>query len=497
MRILLISVTGRLPMDGSRLISALLKKSGQQVTNVYLARRQPEYDKNEFQALDCLLRQSDLVMIAVYSSYTVRAVALTEYIHREHPGILVVWGGPHCISVPQICLRHADAVCFSEGDQAVPEFIEKLSRDQDFTQTPNMAFKINNHIQINSTLPPFDALDRLPYYDYGFDDQFILNIDLVPIDRELMKEMMRQYPFYLPALFFLTSRGCPHQCSYCNNNRFVSLFGKNRIRYYSPDRVIEELKAILKGLNFIEFVGFGDDDFMARPEEQLYEIVRRFRDEIGLPFGVAASANTFHTRKFEILMDSGMVAFNMGVQSGSQRVLKEIYNRPISLKRTRSIVHEISQYKRPQKLAIVLDFIIDNPYETDEDIIATFHFLLDLPPGIKPNLFFLSFFPGTPIHERAVRDGIIQEFDDSHYRSFTRSHIRYQKNYETFLVLLLRYTKLKPKLERLPKALFLILASRPFRRLARLIPERYFESGINRLVVSKAQAEKKSAKGST
>ncbi len=490
MRILLISVTGRLPMDGSRLISALLKKSGHRVTNVYMARRQPEYVKNEFQTLDALLRRCDLVMIAVYSSYAARAVALTDYIHCKYPGVMVAWGGPHCISVPQICLRHADAVCFSEGDQAVPEFVEKISIGKDYTDTPNMAFKIGNRIQVNKVLPPFDALDQLPYYDYGFDDQFVLDRDLLPIDRETMKEMMRQYPFYLPALFFLTSRGCPHQCSYCNNNRFVSLFGKNRIRFYSPERVINELKTILSGLDFVEFIGFGDDDFMARNEEEIHAIVQRFKKEIGLPFGVAASANTFHKRKFEILMDHGMVAFNMGIQSGSPRVLKEIYNRPISLKRTRSIINNIKPYNRSGKITIVLDFIIDNPYETSEDILATFHYLLDLPARIKPNLFFLSFFPGTPIYERAIKDGYIQSDDDSHYRSFTRSRIRYQKNYETFLVLLVRFAKLKPKFERLPKSFFLFLASRPVRCFAKYLPSIFYEKAINRLVVSKAQIKK-------
>jgi len=474
-------------MDGSRLISALLKKSGHTVTNVYLARRKPEYQKKEFQALDLLLRESDLVMVAVYSSYAPRARAVTEYIHLNHPRLMVVWGGPHCISVPQLCLRYADAVCFSEGDQAVPAFVEKLATGKEFIHTPNMAFKIANRIQVNRVLPPFDRLDSLPYYDYGFDGHFILDDDLLPMDKDVMKEMMRQYPFYLPALFFLTSRGCPHQCSYCNNNRFVSMFGKNYIRYYSPDRVIDELKKIISDLNFIEFIGFGDDDFMARSEDEIYSIFERYKKEIDIPFGVAASANTFRKRKFEILMDNGMIAFNMGIQSGSQRVLKEVYNRPISLNRTRSIIREIEQYSQSGKITIVLDFIIDNPYETREDIISTFRYLLDLPFHIKPNLFFLSFFPGTPIYEKAVEDSYIRADDDSQYRSFTRSSIRYQKNYETFLLLFVRFIKLKPKWAKLPKVFFIFLATRPIRLIMKYLPEKIFEKGINMLVVSKAQ----------
>lgn len=268
------------------------------------------------------------------------------------------------------------------------------------------------------------------------------------------------------------------------------MFGKNRIRFYSPDRVIQELKKIIFDLDFIELVVFGDDDFMARPEDEIYAIAQMFKKEIGLPFGVAASANTFRKSKFETLVEYGMVAFNMGIQSGSPRVLKEVYNRPISLNRTKSIIQEIEPYSRSGKLTVVLDFIIDNPYETPQDILATLNYLIDLPRGIKPNLFFLSFFPGTPIFDRAINDGYIRSDDDSQYRSFTRSNIRYQKNYETFLVLLVRFIKLKPKLARLPKILFKFLAAPQIRRIANYIPGKFFEIGINKLVVSKAQIKK-------
>lgn len=487
MRILLISVTGRLPMDGSRLVSALLKEAGHRVVNVYLARRRPDYGEREFRALDELLRRSDLVMVAVYSSYAARAAALTDYVHRFHPGRLVVWGGPHCIAAPRICLRHADAVCFCEGDEAVPEFVARLERGADFTTTPNMAFRAEGGVRVNPVLPPFDALDRLPFCDYGFADHLLLDRDLLPIDAARMREMMRQYPFYLPALYFLTARGCPHQCSYCNNHRFVTLFGRNRIRFHSPDRVVDELGAIVSRLGFVEFIGFGDDDFMARDEAQIEHLAGRFRREIGLPFGVAASANTFHPRKFEILMDHGMVAFNMGIQSGSRRVLREVYHRPISLARTRAIAQHVAPHQRAGRLAVILDFIIDNPYETPEDVLETFRYLRDLPRGVKPNLFFLSFFPGTPLFDRALRDGHIASGDASHHRSFTRSRIRYQKNYETFLVLLARWARFDPRLSKLPRWVLTLLAAGPLRRLAGRLPASFWERWINRLVIPQAQ----------
>jgi len=101
MRIALISVSGRLPCDGARLISSLLKRAGHDVTNIYLPRTDPDYELAELRQLQEVLRYTDLVMIAVYSNYSKRAVKITRFIHDKYQALKVIWGGPHCISVPE------------------------------------------------------------------------------------------------------------------------------------------------------------------------------------------------------------------------------------------------------------------------------------------------------------------------------------------------------------------------------------------------------------
>lgn len=491
MKITLISVSGRFPTDGTRLISALLKRDRHHVTNIYLTRIEPEYDTAELQLMDAVLRKTEIVMIAVYSNYSARAKYITDYIHQKYPGLMVVWGGPHCISVPELSLRHADGVCFSEGDQAVPEFMNRLEASEDFTTTPNMAFKRSGSMIVNPVLPPFANLDELPYYDYGIDDHFLLDGKFTPLTKNMMCTLLEQYPFYTPTIFILTSRGCPHQCAYCNNCRYFTMFGRNFIRFYSVDRVIDEVKQTLDNLGFIEFVGFGDDDFFARPLKQIEAFAERYRNEIHIPFGIAASARTFHQEKLNVLLNAGLKVFNMGVQSGSQRIIDGIYNRKISLVKTKAIIEKISHYSEKTGLVILLDFIIDNPYETKEDIMHTYRYLMNLPIQVKPNLFFLSFFPGTPIYDRAVHDKLIEKFDETQFRSYTRSMVRYQKNYETFLVLLLRIVKLHKKLRKTPKWLLRCLGSDLVRKLATLLPISVYEKGINRLQMQKAWRKNK------
>lgn len=490
MDVTLISVSGRLACDGSRLISSLLKRAGHQVKNVYLARREPEYELPELARLHDILKNTDLVMIAVYSNYFGRAVRITDLIHQRFPGLKVVWGGPHCIATPELSLKYADAVCFSEGDEAAVQLVNRIEAGTDYIDTPNMAFKVNGSYVINQVLPPFSDLDSLPYYDYGLDNQFLLDGELLPLTLDRVKALTEQYPIYVPTLYFLTSRGCPHECSYCNNCRYVKMFGKNILRFYSIDRVIDEIKDTLTTLPFIEFITFGDDDFLARPQKQIEDFATRFKKEIGLPFGAAASPRTYRRKKMEILLDHGLAVFNLGIQSGSQRVLDEVYNRKISLEKTREVIKEVAPYAYTRDLTFLVDFIIDNPYETKDDIMQTYNFLLDLPPRLKPNLFYLSFYPGTPIFERARKDGLIKEFDEEAFRSYTGSSVRYQKNYETFLVLLLRIARLHPKLQKIPPWVFRLLGSNPVRKLASLFPESIYEKGANALQLRMAWKKK-------
>lgn len=476
MKIVLINISGRLSSDGSRLISGLLKRAGHQVIGVFLSRTEPlDYEPDELEALGEILKGTELVMIAVHSSYAVRAVQITEFVHRKFPGIKVIWGGPHCISVPELGLRYADGICFSEGDQVIVDFVNKMAANKNYLNTPNMAFKVKGSDIVNNVLPPFADLDSLPYYDYDLDDQFLLDRGLFQMTRKLLKERLASYPYPVPTLFFLTSRGCPHRCSYCNNSRYIKLFGQNIMRFYSIDRIIEELEYTLDHLNCIEMVVFGDDDFFMRPGKQLEHFATTYKQKIGLPFGIAVSANTYRKDKVEMLLDAGLKVIQLGVQSGSQRTLDAVYHRKIKTSKTKDVVRKMASYHKTHGLDVLLDFIIDNPYETRDDIIQTYKFIIDLPLHVRINIFFLVFFPGTPIYNRALTDGIIQPFDEKNFRFYTRSHVTYQRNYETFLILLARFLRRNRHLRRhFSKYPLSVLEKYPVRCIASILPESFY-----------------------
>jgi len=408
-------------------------------------------------------------MIAVYSVYSALAIKITEFVHKNYQGMKVIWGGPHCIAAPELSLRYADGVCFCEGDECVVELVNKLdSGDKDYLTTPNMAFNIDGKQVINEVSPPLLDLDSLPFYDYDLNNHFIMEDGLHPLDMKKMKEYFTRYYFSGPTFFILTSRGCPHQCSYCNNSRYVELYGKNSLRFQSVGRFIDELEAQISHLGFISQIYFADDDFFARPTAQIEEFAIQYKAKIRLPFALTVSANTFREKKMEILLDAGLKLTQMGIQSGSQRVMDEVYNRPIAINKTWEVVRQIETYMKKYSMTFMLDFIIDNPYETKDDIIQTYRYLVDLPKPVETNLFCLVFLPGTPIYARAVKDGIIQPFEQDAFKSFiqwTDGNIQYQKNYETFLVIIAIVLR-----RRIPKVILRFLGSRLSRSISSLLP---------------------------
>jgi radical SAM superfamily enzyme YgiQ (UPF0313 family) len=485
LRIALINVSGNLSSEGSRLISALLKRAGHAVQTVFLARGPSSvYPTKEMEQLHEILKDVDLTMIAVYSTFALRAVQITQFIRNNYPEMKVIWGGPHCVSAPDLSLRHADGVCFAEGDQAILDFVNKLELGVDYTHTANMAFNVDGKSVVNDVLPPFSELDSLPYPDYDFEDQFLLHGKLLRMTTELARKNFARYPRGLAAYWCLTARGCPYSCSYCNNCRYIAMHGRNPIRFRKIDHFLGELDYVLRKLDFFEAVGFADDDFLARPTRHLEEFAEKYKTRVGLPFIVEASANTYRREKLEILLDAGLRIVQMGVQSGSQRVLDEVFNRRISVSKTIDVARQIDPYHETHNLQLLLDFIIDTPYETGTDIIETYRYLVDVPQRVMINVFVLSFFPGTPLYDRAVNDGFIEPFDEKTFRPYGSHRIIYQNNYETLIVLLIWVFHTGGLKRYIPASALRALGSRRARGIGSALPKPFYAFSVTVILVA-------------
>jgi len=472
MKIALISVNTPFPCDGFRLILALLRKDGHTVTAISLPRSVPlACTEHELTQFGRAVAGTDLILISVYSSFSARAIQVTNFLRGLQPDRKIIWGGPHCVASPEDCLRHADGVCYAEGDAAVPHFINLMAQgNPNWMRTRNMGFRTPGGIKINGLLPPTTDLDELPFYDYSFENEFILDRTLEPVGTGLLRRYLPVHPFMVPTATFLTSRGCPHHCAYCNNCRYVALHGRVPIRRQSVGRFMDEVEHTLARMPWVEHVLFGDDDFLIRPIAELKTFAERYRKTVNRPFAICLSANTYRHDKLDILLDCGLKIAQFGVQSGSQRVLDEVYARGVRADKARQVIEETAPLLARHGGLALCDFIIDNPYETEEDVLATYHFLVDLPHEAFTEIFSLVFFPGTPLYERALADGHIRPFDPSAFRDYTSATALFQIHYPLLLIRILEAFREQRLHHRIPRRLLHALASRPVRLFMRLIP---------------------------
>src|SRR4029077_7760989 len=93
----------------------------------------------------------------------------------------------------------------------------------------------------------------------------------------------------------------------------------------------------------------------------------------------------------------------LGVQSGSERIRRDCYERETTNEEIIQACRTLAKYGVERNL----DFIGDNPYETDDDRFETVDLLSRLPKPFFFNYFSLTYFPGVDLTERALRDGFI------------------------------------------------------------------------------------------
>jgi radical SAM superfamily enzyme YgiQ (UPF0313 family) len=311
-------------------------------------------------------------------------------------------------------------VCIGEGEEALVELVRKMEHGPSHDGIPGIMVK--GREDVFKLRPLIQDLNSIPFPDYSFEDHYML---VGQETREVNEAMLKKHS-NSGRYRTLASRGCPFACTYCCNNTFNSMFThQKKLRKRSVDNIIEELIQIKSKLSFVKTIEFSDDSFFLFSTEEIEEFSGKYKEKIGIPlFVVGVTPQSLAREKLSLLVDSGMTQLRMGIQTGSERT-KRLYHRNYSnqlVEESAAIINEFTG-----RLGIVFyDIILDNPWETDEDLIDTLMFLTRLPPPYRLQLFSLTFYPGTDLYTKAKRDGIIK---DDLKDVYTKNYLSYSKTY--------------------------------------------------------------------
>jgi radical SAM superfamily enzyme YgiQ (UPF0313 family) len=386
-----------------RIFQPLLRRRGHTVHAIffknYFTYHQPTATDEQLVVNLIAQLKPDLVGMSVWSTYYQLAARLTQRIRAVGQPV-VIWGGIHAQTRPLDCLRHADIVCRSEGEYVLAELTDRMSLGQPFTDLRGCWVRAGDEVVRNEARPLITDLDLLPQPDLSSDNKYYLSYnawrDVAHWDRQAV------------SYDIMMVRGCPFRCTFCihNYSRREAEGRGTYVRRRSVPHVMQELRAARAAFPKLRTIAFSDDIFAPSPQ-WLEEFCAAYRREIGLPFIMFSFPTMVDDKKVRVMRDAGLWYTTIGIQSGSERIRRDCYERATP---DQTIIKACRSFAR-HGVGLNLDFIGDNPYETDDDRHATMELLTRLPKPFNFNFFSLTYFPGVDLTERALRDGFIQRSD--------------------------------------------------------------------------------------
>lgn len=289
-------------------LSTSLKRAGHEVSLVHLIRKP---DRREY--IRRLRKEApDLVG---FSLTTNMFYYLEEFLPwtREAVNVPVTCGGAHPTLNPDEVLGNAsiDMVCIGEGEKALVELCERMSRGDDYFDIPNLWVKSARKIYRNQVGPLSTDLDSL-----GFPDRSIFDFP----NLELSKQGIG---------IFMASRGCPYRCHYCCNYALSKIYGENNfVRYRTVDHLLDEIESVVAEYK-LSSVLF-EDNILPLRRKWFKEFCSEYKRRIGLPFDVNCTADCVDEELVMLLKTAGCVRVRMGVESGNDFIRNEVLGKKVT-----------------------------------------------------------------------------------------------------------------------------------------------------------------------
>lgn len=358
------------------------------------------------------LSHADVVAFSLMSVQRNIAKKLCTRLKLLNPNVTIIIGGYHPTIFPDDAISFADVICLGEGERTFVEYLERVKRKECLRGLPNTWVRENGELIKNPRIPlltPYE-IEVMPYMEYGLEDQYLFSYRHGTLRKMEQNDLIRHLGTTYNTIWNV---GCPHKCSFCSQATFIGL-DRDYARYRgpSPAYIVREIEEVRKRFP-LDYVIFYDSNFLGRSLEELAEFSRLFK-ETGLKL-ILSGTNpvSISEEKMGVLIEGGLVRIKMGFESASDEILR-LFNRPVNSKQLRSATEVLAKFG-DKMAAPAFEMIIDNPYESMEQLYQTIDFLEKTPPPFTVSLFSLQFMPGTALSQETTDFSLVEEHMEKEY----------------------------------------------------------------------------------
>ena len=317
------------------------------------------------------LEKNSIDFVGIYSS-TICWKGTLEIIEGCHKlrksGIWngkIVVGGPHT-SVAQMRLPDAvDHIVRGEGEKAILDIVEGKTKER--------------NVQ-GSIIEELDSLPR-PAYD-------------IFVNHHPKYENTVECFTDSPVFTMNTSRGCPFTCKFCS---VQGVWGR-RYRYFSPDRVIDDIQWLMKDFG-AKGIYFREDNFTGNQARTMQFCEQLLDRSLNIKWLCETRVRPLKRDLLEMMARAGCRWLYLGCESGSQRILDKIDKR-IYVQDIRNVIN----WGKELGIKCYTSWIVGIPGETEGDRQKTFKLIEELQPFSSHINVYIGL-PGSDIYEEMIQTG--------------------------------------------------------------------------------------------
>jgi len=327
---------------------------------------------------------ADWVFFSPATAQVNSAYQLADKLRKK--GIKVAMGGPHVTVLPYEALQHTDAVFIGEAEKTFPSFLMDIER------------KKVKRIYKSSSFPNL-TLSQLPAY-----------------------HLTKKYPY--KSIPVQTSRGCPHQCSFCVSSK---IYG-SKIRCKSSLQLEHEL-TVIRGVYGKPYIFFTDDNLFInkRRNDELISVIKNSQ----INWYAFSDAGIVNNNELLLeIANAGCTQLLIGFESLYSENLKGLNKNNWKMKKLGSykeIIKRIQSYG----IGVVGSFVVGMENDT-KDVFEKLYEFTEGTSLYATNITVLTPFPGTDTYERLKCEGRLITHDWSEYNGFELTFKPYNMTVEEF-----------------------------------------------------------------